>query len=88
MHMANVGFVFFPFRVISIKNYHPKIRIITQMLAYHNKVIRCVWDNHPQAFHCNSFLTNVFLNYTDAHKFMNKSHVKNNYLLTVNFLLK
>ncbi|XP_066477102.1 calcium-activated potassium channel subunit alpha-1 isoform X2 [Tiliqua scincoides] len=24
-------------RVISIKNYHPKIRIITQMLAYHNK---------------------------------------------------
>jgi hypothetical protein len=26
------------FRVISIKNYHPKIRIITQMLQYHNKV--------------------------------------------------
>lgn len=25
-------------RVISIKNYHPKIRIITQMLQYHNKV--------------------------------------------------
>uniref|UniRef100_A0A8C3K2B7 Calcium-activated potassium channel BK alpha subunit domain-containing protein n=1 Tax=Calidris pygmaea TaxID=425635 RepID=A0A8C3K2B7_9CHAR len=25
------------FRVISIKNYHPKIRIITQMLQYHNK---------------------------------------------------
>ncbi|XP_018552281.1 calcium-activated potassium channel subunit alpha-1a isoform X3 [Lates calcarifer] len=24
-------------RVISIKNYHPKIRIITQMLQYHNK---------------------------------------------------
>ncbi|PNI75292.1 KCNMA1 isoform 84, partial [Pan troglodytes] len=23
--------------VISIKNYHPKIRIITQMLQYHNK---------------------------------------------------
>lgn len=30
--------VFFFFRVISIKNYHPKIRIITQMLQYHNKV--------------------------------------------------
>lgn len=28
----------FVFRVISIKNYHPKIRIITQMLQYHNKV--------------------------------------------------
>lgn len=28
----------FFFRVISIKNYHPKIRIITQMLQYHNKV--------------------------------------------------
>ncbi|KFW85767.1 Calcium-activated potassium channel subunit alpha-1, partial [Manacus vitellinus] len=27
----------FLFRVISIKNYHPKIRIITQMLQYHNK---------------------------------------------------
>uniref|UniRef100_A0A2K5P702 Calcium-activated potassium channel subunit alpha-1 n=1 Tax=Cercocebus atys TaxID=9531 RepID=A0A2K5P702_CERAT len=27
----------FFFRVISIKNYHPKIRIITQMLQYHNK---------------------------------------------------
>lgn len=27
-------------RVISIKNYHPKIRIITQMLQYHNKVCR------------------------------------------------
>lgn len=27
-------------RVISIKNYHPKIRIITQMLQYHNKVRR------------------------------------------------
>lgn len=27
-------------RVISIKNYHPKIRIITQMLQYHNKVGR------------------------------------------------
>uniref|UniRef100_A0A3B3SIJ2 BK channel n=1 Tax=Paramormyrops kingsleyae TaxID=1676925 RepID=A0A3B3SIJ2_9TELE len=26
-------------RVISIKNYHPKIRIITQMLQYHNKVV-------------------------------------------------
>uniref|UniRef100_A0A8C2VY71 Calcium-activated potassium channel subunit alpha-1 n=1 Tax=Chinchilla lanigera TaxID=34839 RepID=A0A8C2VY71_CHILA len=25
-------------RVISIKNYHPKIRIITQMLQYHNKL--------------------------------------------------
>lgn len=29
----------FIFRVISIKNYHPKIRIITQMLQYHNKVM-------------------------------------------------
>lgn len=28
-------------RVISIKNYHPKIRIITQMLQYHNKVSVC-----------------------------------------------
>ena len=32
------AFVLFSFRVISIKNYHPKIRIITQMLQYHNKV--------------------------------------------------
>lgn len=24
--------------MISIKNYHPKIRVITQMLQYHNKV--------------------------------------------------
>lgn len=32
------GFFFSTYRVISIKNYHPKIRIITQMLQYHNKV--------------------------------------------------
>lgn len=32
------AFMFSFFRVISIKNYHPKIRIITQMLQYHNKV--------------------------------------------------
>lgn len=31
--------VSFCYRVISIKNYHPKIRIITQMLQYHNKVL-------------------------------------------------
>lgn len=35
-------FLYF-YRVISIKNYHPRIRIITQMLQYHNKV-RFVFD--------------------------------------------
>lgn len=40
MGKADPGSAFglFFFRVISIKNYHPKIRIITQMLQYHNKV--------------------------------------------------
>ncbi|PNJ40462.1 KCNMA1 isoform 68, partial [Pongo abelii] len=33
---VNVEIVFLH-KVISIKNYHPKIRIITQMLQYHNK---------------------------------------------------
>lgn len=37
-HQLKVLIYFYFFRVISIKNYHPKIRIITQMLQYHNKV--------------------------------------------------
>lgn len=41
INMSRSDFVLSPLssiRVISIKNYHPKIRIITQMLQYHNKV--------------------------------------------------
>ncbi|XP_030885277.1 calcium-activated potassium channel subunit alpha-1-like [Leptonychotes weddellii] len=33
-------------RVISIKNYHPKIRIITQMLQYHNKIEEDTWQKY------------------------------------------
>uniref|UniRef100_A0A8C5D2Z6 BK channel n=1 Tax=Gadus morhua TaxID=8049 RepID=A0A8C5D2Z6_GADMO len=33
-------------RVISIKNYHPRIRIITQMLQYHNKIEEDTWQKY------------------------------------------